>query len=216
MHSNAKQMFENRYGLILTDKCFGIFIFTCSSHNGTHLPFRPLPWMACGLDWLGKAYCLQLIQAFLLRSVSFFCALPSRPFYLLRLANAFIAHRMRSGFGLQLLILLLFLACGAYTTPVGVLPGGGVDGFFPRYPGGGDGYPRRRYYNWWKNWWTFSGLADVTENTEDYKDDYDIDNDNEHRWLQRAKDWGFARQNQKGLRSSFFYKGSIEKQYIEN
>ena len=31
MHSNAKHIFENQCGLILTDECVGIFIFSCCS-----------------------------------------------------------------------------------------------------------------------------------------------------------------------------------------
>ena len=57
MHNNAKQMFGKRYVLILTDKCFCIFILFCHIRELNLL--RALSWMAGGFDWLGKAYCLH-------------------------------------------------------------------------------------------------------------------------------------------------------------
>ena len=59
MHNKAKQMFEKRYVLILTDMCFCIFILFCHIRELNLL--RALSWMAGALDWIGNASCLQFM-----------------------------------------------------------------------------------------------------------------------------------------------------------
>ena len=76
MHSNAKQMFENRYGFIFGVHFFLVYLYFLVVHITELNLLRALSWMAGGFDWLGKAYCLQLMvwNAAFCESTMAFCS----------------------------------------------------------------------------------------------------------------------------------------------